>query len=174
MSEVLSGRRKELLLKIARTFTGEKGGTIVKALLKLKKATDDKISLETKIPIFDVRKVLHRLYELSLLDIDRVQDERSGWLIFYWKIRVDQIEGIIQTQKKRVLDKLQARLEYEKAHEFYHCGTKSCRRLTFEEAVEYLFTCPNCQKPLQHASNEKIVEALEKRIELIKSELSIP
>ncbi|MEM3054325.1 MAG: transcription factor, partial [Candidatus Bathyarchaeia archaeon] len=60
----------------------------------------------------------------------------------------------------------------EKNHDFYYCNTPGCRRITFEEAVELVFRCPTCSKPLMHYSNEKIVQILTKKLEELRKELS--
>ena len=80
-------------------------------------------------------------------------------------------EKFIISQKNRVLDKLESRLEYEKNHDFYYCGKPECSRITFEDAVELIFKCPKCNAPLTHYNNEKIVKALTKKIETLRKEL---
>jgi transcription initiation factor TFIIE subunit alpha len=81
------------------------------------------------------------------------------------------METIIRMQKRRVLEKLAARLEYEKAHDFYFCYNSGCRRLTFEDAMESIFKCPKCGKNLQHFDNVKLVEALSCTVEALRKEL---
>jgi transcription initiation factor TFIIE subunit alpha len=70
-----------------------------------------------------------------------------------------------------VLEKLEIRLEYERKHDFYYCFTPGCRRVPFEEAVELVFKCPICGKPLMHYENEKMTEVLAKKVEQLRKEL---
>jgi transcription initiation factor TFIIE subunit alpha len=37
--------------------------------------------------------------------------------------------------------------------------------------VELVFKCPTCGKPLMHYDNDKILEALGKRVETLRKEL---
>jgi len=101
----------------------------------------------------------------------RSRDKNTGWFIFHWRLQLDQLEGFILNQKRRVLEKLEARLRYEQKHEFYYCYTIGCKRIPFEEAMELVFRCPTCNKPLMHFENDKIVSALTKKVEQLRKEL---
>jgi transcription initiation factor TFIIE subunit alpha len=118
-----------------------------------------------------VRKILYKLYDHSLVSLRRTRDPKTGWFIFHWRLQPDQLEGFILSQKRRVLEKLDIRLEYEKNHDFYCCGTPGCKRIPFEEAVELVFRCPTCGKPLMHYDNERILESLTKKVEILRKEL---
>jgi transcription initiation factor IIE alpha subunit len=62
-------------------------------------------------------------------------------------------------------------LDYEANHDFYSCETVGCRRVTFEEAVEAVFHCSACGKPLAHSENGKMVEKLSEKVEILRKEL---
>lgn len=162
----------DILTKVARIIGGEEAVKIVEVLSQTDEMTEEDIVSKTGIKLNDARKILYKLYEHSIVGLRRTRDKDTGWFIFYWRIQTDQIEGFIISQKKRVLEKLEMRLEYEKNHDFYYCNTPGCKRMTFEEATEYIFRCPVCSKPLTHCDNSRIIEALSKKIERIKSELN--
>ncbi len=162
----------DTLVKVANIIGGEKAVKIVEALTRADEMTEEEIIAKTGVKLNDVRRILYRLYEHSIVGLRRTRDKNTGWFIFHWRIQMDQLEGFIISQKKRVLDKLEMRLEYEKNHDFYYCYTPGCKRLTFEDAMEHIFRCPVCNKPLTHYDNSKIIEALEKKIKCIKSELN--
>jgi len=162
---------EDTLYKVAKIIGGEEAIKIVKVLKNNEELTDEEISEKTGINLNLVRKILYKLYNHSIVGLRRERDEGSGWFIFYWTLQPSQIDGFIINQMKRILEKLEMRLEYEKNHDFYYCFTPGCRRLSFEEAVEFVFKCPSCGKPLQHFDNTAIIEALSKKIEEIKREL---
>jgi transcription initiation factor TFIIE subunit alpha len=162
----------DTLIKVAKIIGGEEAVKIVEALSQADEMAEDEIVSKTGVKLNDVRKILYRLYEHSIVGLRRTRDKDTGWFIFYWRLQMDQVEGFIISQKKRVLEKLEMRLEYEKNHDFYYCYTPGCKRMTFEEATEYIFRCPVCNKPLTHYDNSKIIEALSKKIDRIKSELN--
>ncbi len=160
------------LLKVAEVIGGEEAVKIVEALSQVKETTDEEIVAKTEIRLNDVRRILYRLYDHSLVGLRRTRDKETGWFIFHWRLQPDQLEGFVTSQKKKILEKLEARLEYEKSHDFYYCFTPGCKRVPFEEAVELVFQCPICGKPLMHFNNEEIIKSLSEKIEHLRKELS--
>jgi transcription initiation factor TFIIE subunit alpha len=159
------------LMKVATLF-GEETVRIVEILEKVDETTDIQITEQTEIRLNAVRRTLYRLYDHSLVALRRFRDKETGWFVFQWRLQPDQLEGFIFNQKRRVLEKLETRLRYEKNHEFYNCQTQDCRPLPFEEAFELLFRCPTCNKPMSYVSNHRIIETLTRRINKLKKELS--
>jgi len=163
---------EKTLSKVAESFGNEEAIQIMNVLKGVGEVTDDEIASKTGIRLNSVRKILYKLYDHSLVALRRSRDEKTGWFIFHWKLQPDQLEGFILNQKRRVLEKLQIRLEYEKGHDFYYCNTPKCQRVPFEDAVEMVFRCPSCGKPLMHFENGHIVSALEKKVGQLRKELS--
>jgi len=170
---MLSMINDAILMRIAEALGEDKeeAEKLVKILKNSEEITDDEIANKTGIRLNDVRKILYKLYDHSLVSLRRTRDPKTGWFIFHWKLQPNQLEGFILSQKRRVLEKLNIRLEYEKNHDFYYCYTPGCRRVPFEEAMELLFKCPRCGKPLMHYDNSKIIEVLTKKIEQLRKEL---
>jgi transcription initiation factor TFIIE subunit alpha len=162
----------ETLTKVAEAFGNEDAVRIIATLKGASEITDDQIPSQTEIRLNLVRKILYKLYDHSLVALRRSRDENTGWFIFHWRLQPDQLEGFILNQKRRVLEKLEARLEYEKNHDFYYCNTPQCRRLPFEEAMDHVFRCSTCSKPMMHFDNTQLVETLNKKIEELRKELS--
>jgi len=159
------------LTKIAEALGEEEAVKLIGILKNSDEITDDEIANKTGIRLNSVRKILYKLYDHSLVSLRRTRDPNTGWFIFHWKLQPDQLEGFILSQKRRVLEKLNIRLEYEKNHDFYYCYTAGCRRIPFEEAVELVFQCPTCGKPLMHYENDKIIDVLTKKVEKLRKEL---
>lgn len=161
----------DTLVKVAEALGKEEAIEIIYTLKDADETTDDQIASKTGIRLNSVRKILYKLYDHSLVSLRRSRDQNTGWFIFHWKLQQDQLEGYILNQKKHVLEKLDTRLRYEKNHDFYHCGTLGCRRVPFEEAVELIFRCPMCNKPMMHFENGKVVEALSRKVDQLRKEL---
>ena len=162
---------EQTLLKIAEALGDEEAVKVIDILKNSGEVTDDEIANKTGIRLNSVRKILYKLYDHSLVAMRRTRDENTGWFIFHWKLQPDQLEGCIINQKKRVLEKLKIRLEYEKNHDFYYCFTPGCKKIPFEEAMEVVFKCPQCGKPLVHYDNTKLIQVLNKKIEQLREEL---
>lgn len=151
---------------------GEQDAVILIAHLKgIEEITDDEIANKTGIRLNSVRKILYKLYDHSLVSLRRTRDPKTGWFIFHWKLQPDQLEGFILSQKRRVLEKLNVRLDYEKNHDFYYCGNQECKRVPFEEAVELVFHCAGCGKPLVHFANETMIDKLGEKVDILRKEL---
>ena len=166
----------EELIKIANLFGGEEAVTVVKSLKKLGEATDDMIAndckAEKEVRLNSVRKILYKLYDHGLVSCTRVRDEKTGWFIFYWRLQPDQLDAFIRSRKKRILDKLKMRLDYERNHTFFVCKTDPDVRVTFEDAMETSFKCAKCGKQLESSENGGMISVLGTRIERIEAELS--
>jgi transcription initiation factor TFIIE subunit alpha len=168
---MLSFVDEKTLHKVAETFGGEEAVQIVYILREAGETTDDEIAAKTEIRLNTVRKILYKLYDHSLVGLRRSRDKNTGWFIFHWRLQLDQLEGFILNQKRRVLEKLEARLRYEQDHDFYYCFTEGCKRVPFEEAMELIFRCPTCNKLLMHFDNSKFKDTLTQRVEQLRKEL---
>ena len=160
----------ETLVKVAEVFGNEDAIKIMGILKAVEEITDDEIATKTGIRLNFIRKILYKLYDHSLVGLRRSRDQNTGWFIFHWRLQPDQLEGFISNQKRHILEKLETRLRYEKNHDFYYCSTPECGRIPFEEAMELVFRCPTCNKPLMHYDNGQLVESLNKRIEQLRKE----
>jgi transcription initiation factor TFIIE subunit alpha len=162
---------EKTLHKVAEAFGGEEAVQIVKVLKETGETTDDEIAVKTEIRLNTVRKILYKLYDHSLVGLRRSRDKNTGWFIFHWRLQLDQLEGFILNQKRRVLEKLEARLRYEQAHDFYYCFTEGCKRIPFEDAMELVFRCSTCNKLLMHFDNTELKKTLAQQVEKLRKEL---
>jgi transcription initiation factor TFIIE subunit alpha len=159
------------LMKVATSLGEEEAVKLIEYLKSQDEITDDEIANNTGIRLNSVRKILYKLYDHSLVSLRRTRDPKTGWFIFHWRLQPDQLEGFILSQKRRVLEKLNVRLDYEKTHDFYYCDTPGCRRVTFEEAVELVFHCSACGKSLAHFENRGMTQKLTLKVEQLRKEL---
>jgi transcription initiation factor TFIIE subunit alpha len=162
----------EKVLKQVVELFGEDAVKIVEILKKNHEITDDQISAQTELHLNDVRKILYRLYDNSLVALRRSRDKETGWFIFHWSLQQDQVEGFLLNQKKRILEKLESRLRFEKNNEFYRCNTPNCKRVPFDEAMELFFRCPTCKKSMIHVQNDQIIKRLTEKIDEVQKELT--
>jgi len=163
---------EDTFVKVAGLIGGPDYVRVARALLTKENATDHQIASATGLKIKTVRKALYDLFGRSLITGVRVRDPKRGWFVYRWKAQRDQTDGFIQTQRRKVLNRLKQRLEYEDMHEFYHCGTSTCQTRTFEDAMENFFKCPTCSKPLNRMDNTELKSALKWKINQLEEELA--
>ena len=158
-------------VKIAAMIGGDEYLKVSSSLLKSEDATDEEIASSTGLRINMVRRVLYDLFGKGLITGVRVKDERKGWFVYRWRSRRDEVDNFIENQKKKILDRLQKRLDYENDNAFFHCGNEDCSRITNLDALELFFKCPSCQNVLNIKKNEKSRKAYSKKIDEIKKDM---
>ena len=144
---------------------------IVKELEIEEELTDEQIAAKIGIRLNEIRRILYQLYETRLADCRRIRDKKTGWYVFYWHMRPDKISNAIVRKRRKVLNILEERLDYEKNNTFFHCNNVNCSRITWENAMESRFRCLNCNEQLKSANNDHITDFLEKQIESLKNTL---
>ncbi|HYA81873.1 MAG TPA: transcription factor [Candidatus Bathyarchaeia archaeon] len=167
-----SGEYEDSFVKIAGLIGGEEYLKVARGLVNTDDATDEEIASATGLRINIIRKVLYDMFGKALITGIRVKDEKKGWFVYRWRAKRDQVDSFIDNQKKKILDRLQIRLEYEESSEFYHCGNKDCQRVKFDSAVELFFKCANCKGALNIVDNGRVKEALRYKIEQITADIS--
>lgn len=166
-----SNSNNKILYAIASIIGGDGATEVVKEMSDGREVTVENLALKTGIQVNKVRKILYKLYNRSLVTSKRFRDPETGWFIFQWKLQPELVEGFVQNTKQKVLRRLQSRLEYESANQFYHCGKDECPRFSFDEAMEMVFHCPKCNAVLKLFDNKHVVDALEEKIRQIEGEL---
>lgn len=161
---------EDTFVKVAGILGDEDYIRVARALLNNPDATDEEIASATGLKINKVRKVLYDLFERGLIVGIKDKDPKKGWFMYRWKIQHDQVEVFLNKQRSVILRKLGERLDYERSHTFYWCGTPTCKKYTFEEAIEHFFVCPECGNPLKEDSNKDLIDALEWKIKQIEQE----
>ena len=158
-------------VKISAMIGGDEYLKVARSLLKSEDATDEEIASSTGLRINMVRRVLYDLFGKALITGIRVKDEKKGWFVYRWRSRRDEVENFIEGQKRKITDRLQQRLDYESSSDFYHCGNDDCPRVTFEDALEGFFKCPNCSRVLNLKKNDKAKKAFASKIDHIKNDM---
>jgi len=158
-------------VKISSMIGGDEYLKVARSLLKSEDATDEEIASSTGLRINMVRRVLYDLFGKALITGIRVKDEKKGWFVYRWRSRRDEVENFIEGQKKKIAQRLQERLDFENSSDFYHCGNDDCPRVTFEDALEGFFKCPNCNRVLNLKKNDKAKKAFAFKIDHIKKDM---
>jgi transcription initiation factor TFIIE subunit alpha len=162
---------EDTFVKIANLLGGDDYIRVARALLNNEDTTDEEIASATGLKINTVRKVLYDLFSKALISGIRVRDEKKGWFVYRWRVKRDNVDTFIDLQRRKILERLKIRLNYEESNQFYHCGNDSCQRLTFDQAYEVFFRCPSCKMPLNPVDNTPLKQALMAKIKELSDEL---
>lgn len=134
--------------------------------------TDEELAQQLDMELNDVRRALFILYENDLASYRRLRDEDSGWLTYLWTFEYENIPQNLEEEMYRLEDALTKRRDYERENEFYLCEICSIR-FEFSEAMEFGFECPECGSPLDAMANDRLIQAIDNRIEALRNELNI-
>ncbi len=163
------------IMKLARRngLDPEKAVTIFRLLLSRqdgKGLSDEDLAGKTGFKQAEIRGILRMFYALRLASYRRGRHPETGATRYYWYVDPASVNMALYWRKVQVLEKLKARLEYERSNNFYRCPVDGTR-YTFEEAFEYEFTCPKCDSLLEEEDNSDIVSILEEVISRLEEEI---
>lgn len=162
---------EDSFVKVAGLLGGDEYIKVARALLNNENATDEEIASATGLKINIVRRALYDLFGKSLISGIRVKDPKRGWYVYQWKAQTDQVDAFLNNRKRKIMERLKKRVAYETGHNFYFCGTQSCKKRIFEEAIDLSFRCPECDGQLQPHDNSEQVSAMKWKIEQLEREL---
>ncbi|PSQ13659.1 transcription factor E [Halobacteriales archaeon QS_7_68_65] len=135
--------------------------------------TDEELAEELGLELNDVRRALFILYENDLASYRRLRDEDSGWLTYLWTFEYESIPNNLRDEMHRLLEALEERRKYERNNEFYLCEVDSLR-FEFGEAMEFGFECPQCGSALESMDNDRLIDAMDERIDELRDTLTVP
>ncbi len=153
----------ERLLDITYELIGDEAAQVIEFLYSNPGASEFDISEGIGFTVSQIRSILYDLKAKNLIDYDRKKDKEKGWYLYYWRVLPQNFETVYQNEKKRKLDQFKERLETEETSIFYICPN-ICKRLSFDDALEYNFTCPVCGSLMNEENKSRKIEMLKRNI----------
>jgi transcription initiation factor TFIIE subunit alpha len=169
LSKVSSKQVDNMVSQIA----GEDVLPLVKALRNKKDVSEFTLATNINQEINITRNMLYRLYDHSLVGFIRKKDKKKGWYIYYWTFSNNRAKYLVRELKKERVEKLKERLQREQDTQFFICQHK-CIRLSFDQATDFEYKCPECGELLNIEDNSGRIEEIKKEIETLEAELAIP
>lgn len=128
--------------------------------------SEEELADEVDLKVNEVRKILYKLYNLRYCEYKKTK-KPNGWFVYFWKLRPNKIVEEFQNTNQEKLKDLQGKLKYERKHKFFKCGN-GCKKLTYKEALETDFICPECEESLIYQDSNQRIQELEKEIKNLK------
>jgi len=150
-------------------IVGEEGFVVIRTLIG-KSSTDEEIAEKTGVRLNSVRKILYKLYDYRLASYVRTKDKDIGWYIYTWKLDLKRVIEVIERRKRKILEDLMNKLEYETTHTFFECINDHFK-IPYDIASERSFKCPQCEGTLIYTNNHAVVISLENEIKKLQREL---
>jgi len=143
------------------TEDNEHSLTIIKCLLE-GKITDEEISEEIELRLNIVRRILYKLYDAGLASYKRSKDPETQWYTYSWTFEKESVIETISKNYEESKEEIEESLAYEEDNMFFAC-INGCR-FKFEEAAEYNFVCPECEKTLEYQDNSSLITELKEQM----------
>jgi len=163
-----------LTKKVMDTVIGEVAGPdvapLVHALKGRENVSEFVLAEEIELEINKTRNMLYRLQAANLVTFTRKKDKKKGWYIYYWTFNQPMVRSLWKSVKTRNKERLANRLNREKSNQYYSSGPGGIR-LSFEQAVDYDFRCPETGEILQPEDNTQLIKKLEVEIKSLDKEL---
>jgi transcription initiation factor TFIIE subunit alpha len=172
--KIVSALKNKAIKGYIHKLVGDEGMTVVEKMLDAvpdHEVTDEKVAEISGINLNLVRKTLYILYENHLAIYRRERDKDSGWLTYLWKLDLENAEHMLRNETRKLIRKLERRLEFEN-NEFYVCQDEPPHRILFDYAMEANFICPVDESPLMHFDNAEEKQALRSRIDALKQAMA--
>jgi len=149
---------------------GEDVLELVKILKGKKNISEFTLAQNAKQEINIVRNQLYRLYDSNLVSFTRKKDKQKGWYIYYWTFNANRVGDLRLSLKKKRLVRLEERLDKEQSNQFFLCKS-ACARLTFEQATDHSYKCPECADLLNQQDNARTILNIQNEIEQLRKDL---
>ncbi len=160
----------KIIENVVSQLIGDDVLPLVKALKNKKNVSEFKLASTIRREINLTRNMLYRLYDHNLVSFGRKKDKKKGWYIYYWTFNLKRIKYLAEDLKKKRFEKLTERLQREQTTQFFSCET-GCIRLSFEQATDFEYKCPECGKLLNQEDNAKKILEIKKELLQLEKEL---
>jgi transcription factor E len=157
----------KLLHDIVEEIGGKEASNVLDILMGKKDVNEFLVAKKLKLTINQVRNILYKLANFSLVSFTRKKDKRKGWYTYFWTLETEKALNLLEKRLKKEIISLQQQLKSRKEKRFYIC--KTCKTEVSEEtALLHDFTCLECGEVYELADNKKISDNLKSRIGKLK------
>jgi len=150
-----------------RKISGDLGLSFYKALKGKENINEFDIAESLKVTINQLRNIIYKFDEYSLLSTTRKKDRKKGWYIYFLTFREDEAKKVVIKIKKDLINEMEKKLRIEESNQFYVCPRK-CGRAVIENAMENQFLCTECGELQILEENSKNINQIKNEVNRIK------
>ncbi len=160
-----------LIEELVKEVAGEDVLPLLHLILGKENVSEFKIAEKLGMTVNQVRNMLYRLNEHSLVSFTRKKDKQKGWYIYFWTFDTFNARTLIIERKQKKIAELKKLMQEENTTGVYVCPNK-CVRVNAERALELDYKCPVCNSLLKEEDSRQLVERTKQQIEKIRAELN--
>ena len=155
--------QEKLLNEIVADIVGKPGAEILHLLIGKKDVNEFLIAKKLKLTINQVRNILYKLSNYSLVTFTRKKDKRKGWYTYFWTLDNEKALELLYKKFEKEIITFKHQLKSREIKRFYIC--KTCKtEISEETALLHNFVCQECGQVYELAENKKIVNDLSNNI----------
>jgi len=163
---------QEALFDLVSEQVGKDTLQLVEQIYKKENVSEFKLAEKLGITVNQVRSVLYRLQDKNLVIFTRKKDKKKGWYVYFWTLDMKEAKSLFLKRRRQQLEGLQKQLSLEQNGALFICKN-ACARMSFEQALEVQFKCPECGEVLHQENTQKNVEQLRRTIDRTQEEIEM-
>ena len=153
----------KLLNEIVADIVGKPGAEILQLLIGKKDVNEFLIAKKLKLTINQVRNILYKLSNYSLVTFSRKKDKKKGWYTYFWTLDNEKALELLYNKFQKETLNMRNQLKSREAKMFYFC--KTCKtEISEETALVHDFICQECGQVYELSENKRIVNELTNNI----------
>ncbi len=153
----------EFLEEIIEEIAGKKAVELLEVIIGKEDVNEFLVAKKLNLTINQVRNILYKLSDYSLVSFIRKKDKKKGWYTYFWTFNEKKALQLLDRKLEEDLIKLRGELSSREKNSYYLC--KICKREVSEsEALVDDFVCPECGEVYELQENKKVIKNLNKKI----------
>jgi transcription factor E len=164
--------RLDLLREISILVAGKNTGLLVEILYDKENVNEFLIAKKMGLTINQVRNILYKLSDESLVSFSRKKDKKKGWYTYFWTVDFEKAMVLLKQVIENRIYQLEHKLNSRNSKQFYVC-TICKSEIAEENALLQDFTCPECGEIYELKDSSETIAELQKAIEKLSEKLGL-
>lgn len=161
-----------ILHELITDIAGKNAEPIADILRNKAEVNEYKIADKLQITVNQVRNILYKLFDKSIVAFRRKKDKQKGWYIYFWSLNIQkaliQFIKIKETEISNIKNQI---VSLETKH-YYSCPY-GCVEVNEETALHYNFICQECGQLLVLADQSERIKGLKRAIEKFEKQMVV-
>lgn len=161
-----------ILHELIRDIAGKSAEPIADILRNKDEVNEYKIADKLKITVNQVRNILYKLFDKSIVSFTRKKDKQKGWYIYFWTLNVQKALTQFVNIKEKEIDEINHQITGLETKHYYSCPS-GCVELSEEHALNYNFICQECGQLLALSAKKERIKDFKTTIDKFNRQIGI-
>ncbi len=161
-----------ILHELIRDLAGKSAEPIADILRNKDEVNEYKIADKLKITVNQVRNILYKLFDKSIVSFTRKKDKQKGWYIYFWTLNVQKALTQFVNIKEKEIAEINHQITGLETKHYYSCPS-GCVELSEEHALNYNFICQECGQLLVLSAKRERIKDFKTTIDKWNRQISV-